>query len=160
MTTLRILVLGGAGAQNTSVARELARSGHDVRILSRNAKSEQAVALAAVPHITVLEGDTYDDTTLIRSLRDIDAVYVNTNGFAIGEKSEIYWGIRIYELAYAADVKHFIYGSLPYVSKKGGFDPKYRVPFVDGKAKVVGMIYPSPSFLKEQQLTVGLTQST
>ena len=29
-----------------------------------------------------------------------------------------------------------MYSGLPYVSRNGGFDPKRRVPFVDGKAKV------------------------
>lgn len=42
----------------------------------------------------------------------------------------------MYELARGAGVKHFVYGGLPYVSANGGFDPKSRVPFVDGKGKV------------------------
>jgi uncharacterized protein YbjT (DUF2867 family) len=141
-TTSRFLILGGAGAQNSSVARELALSGHKISILSRTATSDQAIALSALPNIDVLEGDTYDEATLLRVLQGMDGIYVNTNGFAIGEKSEIYWGIRIYELAYAAGVKHLIYGALPYVSKKRNFDPKYRVPFVDGKAKVAGDVLP------------------
>ena len=138
-TQLSILILGGAGIQNSYVARELAHGGHHVQVLTRNSASDHATSLASEPQITVIQGDTYDEKALVASLHGIDAVFVNTNGFAIGEKSEIYWGVRIYELSIAAGVKHFIYSSLPYVSKKGGFDPKYRVPFVDGKAKVAGM---------------------
>ncbi|KAF7549283.1 hypothetical protein G7046_g8399 [Stylonectria norvegica] len=133
---LSILVLGGAGIQNTYVARELAQSGHHVRVLTRDSTSEHAVCLASTPNITIFEGDTYNEKPLAVGLEGIDAVFVNTNGFAIGEKSEIYWGIRIYELCIAAGVKHFIYSTLPYVSKKGAFQSQYRVPFVDGKAKV------------------------
>lgn len=151
VTSLNILVLGGAGAQNSIVARELARNGHSVSILTRDARSEQAVSLAALPNIKVVEGDTYDEVSLNQALKGVDAVFVNTNGFAIGERSEIYWGIRIYELSHAAGVKHFIYSSLPYVSKKGGYKPEYRVPFVDGKAKVVGTFPLLPLLLPPQQ---------
>lgn len=134
-----ILILGGAGAQNSAVARELVKNeDFSVKILSRNAKSEESVSLAAIPRITVVEGDTYDEDNLVAAFEGVYGVFVNTNGFAIGEKAEIFWGIRIYEIAYWAGVKHFVYSSLPFVSKKSGFNPKYRVPFVDGKAKVVG----------------------
>ncbi|KAI9656581.1 MAG: hypothetical protein M1821_004788 [Bathelium mastoideum] len=144
-SSLNVLILGGAGAQNSFVARELARGGHLVRILSRDTTSEQSLALSATPQIVVVQGDTYNEQVLLSNLLGIDAIFVNTNGFAIGEKSEIYWGIRIYELAYRTGVRHFIYSSLPYVSKKGGFDPKYRVPFVDGKAKVVEYLRSQPT---------------
>ncbi|PNP56301.1 hypothetical protein THARTR1_03826 [Trichoderma harzianum] len=134
-----ILILGGAGAQNSAVARELVKNeSFSVKILSRNAKSEESVSLAAIPRITVVEADTYDEDNLTAAFEGVHAVFVNTNGFAIGEKAEIFWGVRIYEIAYWAGVKHFVYSSLPFVSKKSGFNPKYRVPFADGKAKVVG----------------------
>lgn len=134
-----ILILGGAGAQNSAVARELAKNdSFQVKLLSRLAKSEDNVSLASNPRITVIEGNCYDEDTLVSAFEGVNAVFVNTNGFAIGEKAEIFWGIRMYEIAYWAGVEHFVYSSLPYVSKKSGFNPKYRVPFADGKAKVVG----------------------
>ncbi|KAM0463430.1 hypothetical protein ACHAO4_000144 [Trichoderma viride] len=132
---LNILILGGAGAQNSYVAQELAQAGHKVRILSRDTEKEEPKKLAALSGIEVIKGDTYDEEVLISAFKNIDSVFVNTNGFAIGEKSEIYWSIRIYEIALWAGVNHFIYSTLPYVSKKSGFNPKFRVPFVDGKAK-------------------------
>lgn len=137
-TSLHVLVLGGVGAQNSYVAQELAKAGHKVRILSRDTEKEEPKKLAAISGIEVIKGDTYDEDALVSAFQDIQSVFVNTNGFAIGEKSEIYWSLRIYEIAYWAGVKHFIYSTLPYVSKKGSFDPKYRVPFVDGKAKFAG----------------------
>ncbi|KAL7941302.1 hypothetical protein V8C42DRAFT_360927 [Trichoderma barbatum] len=141
-----ILILGGAGAQNSAVARELAKNeSFSVKILSRSAKSEENVSLVAIPRISVIEGDCYDEDTLISAFEGVHAVFVNTNGFAIGEKAEIFWGIRMYEIAYWFGVKHFIYSSLPFVSKKSGFNPKYRVPFVDGKAKVVDFLKAQPT---------------
>lgn len=137
-TPLNILILGGVGAQNSHVAKELAVAGHKVRILTRDTQKRGARELAALPGIEIVQGDTYDEETLEVALRGIQSVYVNTNGFAIGERSEIYWSIRIYEIAYWAGVKHFVYSTLPYVSRRSGFNPKFRVPFVDGKAKFAG----------------------
>ncbi|KAJ5120050.1 hypothetical protein N7448_010719 [Penicillium atrosanguineum] len=126
-----ILVLGGAGAQTSFVVRELAKSeAWKVRLLTRNPQAEEAASLATLPRVQIIEGDCYDENTLFSAFRGIDACFVNTNGFAIGEKSEIFWGIRMYEIAHWAALCHLY-------RKKGNFDPKYRVPFVDGKAKVV-----------------------
>ncbi|PNP47888.1 hypothetical protein TGAMA5MH_00940 [Trichoderma gamsii] len=141
-----ILILGGAGVQNAAVARELVTNkSFSVKLLSRNIKSEECVSLSTIPRISLVQGDCYDEDTLVSAFEGVDAVFVNTNGFAIGEKAEIFWGIRMYEIAYWAGVKHFIYSSLPAVSKKSGYNPKYRVPFVDGKAKVVEYLRAQPT---------------
>jgi hypothetical protein len=63
---------------------------------------------------------------------------------AIGEKAEIYWGIRLYELARELGVKHFVYAGLEYASKLGNFNPKYRTGNLDGKGKVVDFISHQP----------------
>jgi nucleoside-diphosphate-sugar epimerase len=130
-----ILFLGGAGAQNSVIAKAFAATGnYTVHVLTRSiARSE----LEGIPDLKLIEGDCYDEKALWKVLAGAEFVYVNTNGFAIGESKEIYWGIRMYEMARWAGVKHFVYAGLPYVTQNGGFDPKRRVPFVDGKAKVV-----------------------
>jgi hypothetical protein len=94
--------------------------------------------------VTIFEGDAYDEATLRKAFIGIDYAFVNTNGFAIGEKAEIYWGIRLYELAREFGVKHFIYAGLEYASKLGNFDPKYRTGHLDGKGKVVDYISAQP----------------
>ena len=90
--------------------------------------------------MTIVEGDSYFESDLVRALAGATHVFANTNGFAIGEKAEIYWGTRLYELARGAGVKHFVYAGLEYASKLGNFDPKYRCGHLDGKGKVVDYI--------------------
>lgn len=136
---LTILVLGGAGAQNSAVVRELAKNKlFSIKLLSRDIGSQECISLAALNQVTLIQGNCYDEATLVEAFEDVDACFVNTNGFAIGEKSEIFWGIRMYDIAYWAGVKHFVYSSLPPALKRSGFNPRYRVPFVDAKAKVSG----------------------
>jgi uncharacterized protein YbjT (DUF2867 family) len=116
-----------------------------VRVITRNASSKDAIELATIPGVTVFEGNSYDEPTLRKAFEGVDYVFANTNGFAIGEMAEIYWGIRIYELCREFGVKHFVYASLEYASKLGNFDPKYRCGHVDGKGKVADYISAQPS---------------
>ena len=135
-----VLILGGAGAQNTVVTKVLSAAGnYAVRVLTRSTSSAHATELGVLPNVDLVEGDCYDEDALQSAFEAVDLCFVNTNGFAIGEKNEIYWSIRMYEIARGAGIKHFIYSSLPYVSRNGNFDQKRRVPFVDGKAKVSRM---------------------
>jgi hypothetical protein len=46
----------------------------------------------------------------------------------------MFWTMRIYELAIHHKIKHFMFGNLEYVTKKGGCDPKYRTGIMIGKA--------------------------
>ena len=134
-----ILFLGGAGTQNAAIIKEFAaQRKYSLKLLTRSLTSSHAIEIAAIPDVELLEGSAYDEKDLASSIKGVDYLLVNTNGFATGEAKEIYWGIRIYEHAVWAGVKHFVYSGLPYVSKNGGFDPERRVPFVDGKGKVVG----------------------
>jgi hypothetical protein len=114
-------------------------------VLTRNASSAEAKDLASLPGVTIIEGNSYHEPTLRQALEEVEYVFANTNGFAIGEMSEIYWGIRLYELARGAGVKHFLYAGLEYASRLGNFDPKYRTGHLDGKGKVVDYIATQPT---------------
>ncbi|KAJ5761949.1 uncharacterized protein N7511_005331 [Penicillium nucicola] len=144
--TKTVLVIGGTGAQGVPVVKALATgSKYNIRVLTRSASSQDAAALASLPGVTIFEGNAYDENTLRKAFKDITHVFANTNGFAIGEKAEIYWGIRLYELSREFQVEHFLYAGLEYSSKLGNFNSKYRCGHLDGKGKVVDFISAQPT---------------
>lgn len=115
-----------------------------MRIITRTASSEEARDLSTIPGVTIFEGDAYNEKDLRKAFESADFVFANTNGFAIGEKAEIYWGIRLYELSREFYVQHFVWAGLEYASALGNYDRKYRTGHLDGKAKVT-------EFLKAQK---------
>jgi len=132
-----VLILGGAGAQNSTVTKALSTSGaYTIHLLTRSTLSSHTAELGYLPNIKLIEGDCYNEKYLTSAFKGVDLCFVNTNGFAIDEKNEIYWGIRIYEIARWSGIKHFLYSFLQHVTKNRDFNPKRRVPFVDKKAKV------------------------
>lgn len=58
------------------------------------------------------------------------------DGFNSGEKTEIFWTIRAYELAIEEGIKFYVHGNLDYVYKKSGFDPKFRTGHYDAKGRM------------------------
>src|ERR1700712_4326141 len=110
----KILVIGGTGAQGAAVVRVLDATNHyNIVILTRNASSSHAKELAS-PNVSFIEGNCFNEDDLIKAFQGIDSCYVNIDGFAVGEKAEVYWGVRIYEIAVWAGVKHFVYGGIDY----------------------------------------------
>lgn len=95
--------------------------------------------------MTIIEGEVYNEDTLRKAFTGVDYAFVNTNGFAIGQAKEIYWGIRMYEIAAGCGVKHFLWAGLEYGSKLGNWDPKYRVGHLDGKGKVSDYLAAQPT---------------
>ncbi|KUJ16759.1 NAD(P)-binding protein [Mollisia scopiformis] len=141
-----VLAIGGTGAQGISVVKGLARdSKYNVRVLTRSTKSKPALELAALPGVTIVSGDGYNEAGLHSAFSSgIDIAFVNTNGFAIGEKAEIYWGIRIFEIAAEHGVKHFIWANLESSYKVSGYQPRFRTGHFDGKHKVADWISAQP----------------
>ena len=138
----KILIIGGTGAQGSAIVHALSKTGkYDLHVLTRNLKSAAAQELQEVGHITLIEGDSSNAADLRRAFQGIYACYVNTNGFALGEKDELWWGIKTFELAAEAGVKHYVCAGLPYVFKRSGYNPKYNVGHLDGKGRVVGETY-------------------
>lgn len=69
---------------------------------------------------------------------------MNIDGFNCGEKSELFWGIRAYEIAISVGLKFYVWGNLDYGLKKADWDPKYRCGHYDGKGRVGGKSNSSP----------------
>ncbi|PWY65990.1 NmrA family protein [Aspergillus heteromorphus CBS 117.55] len=141
-----ILVIGGTGAQGIPVVKALATNPeYTIKIITRDTTSPSAQYLTTLPSVTLIPGTPYSEPTLHSALSNTDIVFANTNGFALGEKAEIYWGIRLYELCRQHAISHFIYAGLEYGSKLGNFLPKYRCGHLDGKGKVVQFLSAQPT---------------
>jgi hypothetical protein len=135
--TSKIFVIGGTGAQGMPVIRALvADEKYSVRFLSRDSTSRRAKDLLALGNVSVLEGSFADETVLREGFRGCDGAFINIDGFNTGEKTEMYWAIRSYEIAIEEGIKFFVYGNLDYGLKKSGYDSKFRTGHYDGKGRV------------------------
>lgn len=139
-----ILIIGATGAQGGAVVKYLSSTGnYNIVALTRSATSSQATALAALPNVELLLSKVqtgYDTEAFVSAAKSADYVLVNTDGFAIGELAETFWGIRLFELAARAGVKHFIYSGLDSNGKKSGYHPELYVGHYEGKARVQGKL--------------------
>lgn len=61
---------------------------------------------------------------------------MNLNSWALGIKSEIFWGIRIFEIAVQCGVKHYIWSSLDNYFLETKYDDALRVGHYYGKGHV------------------------
>ena len=140
-TTSKIFVIGGTGAQGSPIVRALvADKKYSVRVLSRDSTSRRAKALLALDNVSVLEGSFADEAILREGFRGCDGAFINIDGFNTGEKTEMYWAIRSYEIAIEEGIKFFVYGNLDYGLKKSGYDPRFRAGHYDGKGRVAEWI--------------------
>jgi hypothetical protein len=140
-TTSTIFVIGGTGAQGMPVVRDLVADGkYSVRVLTRDASSSRAKALLALGNVSIVEGSFADDDVLREGFRGCDGAFVNIDGFNTGEKTEMYWAIRSYEIAIEEGIKFFVYGNLDYALKKSGYDSKFRTGHYDGKGRIAEWI--------------------
>jgi hypothetical protein len=78
----------------------------------------------------------YDVESFLSAASRSEFVFINTERFTLGEQAEIYWGIRLFELARKAGVEHFIYSGLDHNGKETAFDPKSYAGHYEGKARV------------------------
>ncbi len=65
--------------------------------------------------------------------RGCDGVLGNVDDLNCGEKTEIYWVIRAYELAIEEWIKFYDYSNLGFVHKESGCDPNLRSGHYGGK---------------------------
>lgn len=138
----KILIIGATGAQGGAVARHLSSTGrYQITAFTRSTSSPHSVQLASLPNVKLAINDAssgYDNKAFMSAASDSDYVFVNTDGFAMGEQAETYWGIRLFELSLRAGVKHFIYSGLDSVGPKSNYDPELYTGHYQGKARVQG----------------------
>lgn len=133
----RIFVIGATGAQGIPVVRSLVSDGrYTVLALSRDAQSTRAKSLLDFGGVSILEGTFADEAVLREGFRTCDGAFVNIDGFNSGERTEMYWAIRCYEIALEEGIRFFIYGNLDYTVKKAGYDSRFRTGHYDGKGRI------------------------
>ncbi|KAH6874026.1 hypothetical protein B0T10DRAFT_465904 [Thelonectria olida] len=140
MATRVIAVIGGTGAQGIPVVRDLAKSGdYNVRALTRNADTARFKEIQSYgPPGTVepVVGTFTSEEALRELFRGTWGAFVNIDGFNCGEKTEIYWSIRAYELAIEEGVKFYVYSNLAYAYKLSGYKPEFRGGHYDAKGRI------------------------
>jgi hypothetical protein len=111
---------------------------YSVRVLTRDLSSESARNLAELANVTLIEGHQDNQKDLHRAFHGVYGAYVNTDGFTLGEKAELFYGIRAYEIARHEKVSHYIWANTDYAVKKAGWDEKYHTGHMDAKGRIGG----------------------
>lgn len=133
----RIFVIGGTGAQGMPIIKSLVGDGkYHVRILTRDPSSRRAKDLGALPNVELFVGTLASEVSLRNGFCGCDGAFVNIDGFNTGEKTEMYWAIRTYEIAIEEGINFFVYGNLGYSLKMGNYDSKFRSGHLDGKGRM------------------------
>ncbi|KZT04509.1 NAD(P)-binding protein [Laetiporus sulphureus 93-53] len=154
-----ILVIGATGAQGLAVINKLlapcedsSPSPYAVRALTRNPDSRRAKSLQA-RGIECVKGRFDDFDAVAAALKGVYGAWINTDGFTVGEEKEVWCGIRIYELAKQAGVRHYVWSSLDYASKLGNYNPLYKCEHYDGKGRVADFLKSQPSVVSDTDLS-------
>ncbi|KAK4942585.1 hypothetical protein LTR10_017714 [Elasticomyces elasticus] len=144
-----IVIVGGTGAQGSAVVQQLSDTNKfKVLVLTRSTTSPPAQEIAALPNVELIVGNAsfgYDLEAFYKAAQQSQYAFINTDGFALGEQAETYFGIRLFELSLRAGVKHFIYSGLDYNGKKSGYDPTLYVGHYEGKARVQEFMRAQPN---------------
>jgi hypothetical protein len=82
--------------------------------------------------------DSQDD--LQRAFHGVYGAWVNTDSFTLGEKNELFYGIRAYEIARCEGVQHYIWSNIAYALKRGNWDRKYHFAHGDAKGRISDFI--------------------
>jgi len=58
----------------------------------------------------------------------------------LGEKAELFYGIRAYEIARAEGVKHYVWANIEYALKNCGWNEDYHCGHMDAKGRIGNFI--------------------
>ncbi|KAJ7035006.1 NAD-P-binding protein [Mycena alexandri] len=155
-----ILVIGGTGAQGTAVINSLlapsedgAPSPYQVRVLTRDPSSRRAKEFAS-RGIECVQGSFDNLATVAAAFEGVYGAWVNTDSFTVGEQKEIYLGIKIFEAAKRArSLKHYVWSSLDYSTKKGDYNPDYNVEHHNAKGIVADFMKAQESIVSQSGMS-------
>jgi hypothetical protein len=109
---------------------------YHVRVLTRDTSSRRAQELLSMGNVELFQGSFANESVLHNGLRGCDGAFVNIDGLNTGEKTEMYWAIRTYEIAIEEGIRFFVYGNLCYSLKAAAYDSKFRCGNLDGKGRI------------------------
>lgn len=119
------------------ISIELHQYGYNIRVLTRDENSEHSKKLKdLVPTVQFVIGGPTDETALRSAFVGVDYAFVNLNSFSLGIKNELYWGIRIFEIAVQNRVKHYVWSSLDDYALETQYDDAIRCGHYYGKGHV------------------------
>ncbi|KAJ6580334.1 hypothetical protein B0H10DRAFT_2341249 [Mycena sp. CBHHK59/15] len=157
--------LGATGAQGRAVIDALlapagdgSASPYSMRALTRDPTSKYALQLSEKFKGVEFQGTFDDFDTVAAAFVGVYGAWTNKDGFTVGEMKEIYFGMRIFEIAKESlSMRHYVWSNLPYPTKDTGFNPEYKVGQMDGKATMGEWPQAQPfnDSLSWSQLTTG-----
>ncbi|KAF2099035.1 NAD(P)-binding protein [Rhizodiscina lignyota] len=136
MTNKTAVIIGGTGAGGIPVVRELSKHNYNVRVLTRNPDDAHSKSLTSIPNVTLYAGDIKDVEALRAAFKGAHLAFVNLNSWVLGIKNEIFWGIRIFEIAVQCGIEHYIWSSLDNFFLETKYDDDLRVGHYYGKGHV------------------------
>jgi NmrA-like family len=117
----------------------LSESGrYHTRILTRDTNSKRAQELASLPNVSLIQGTQDNQKDLHAAFKGVYGTWVNFDGFTLGERNELFYGTRAYEIARHEKVQHYIWANCDYALKKSGWDEAYHWGHNDAKGRIGG----------------------
>lgn len=90
--------------------------------------------------MTLIQGSQDSQPDLHRAFKGVYGAWVNTDGFTLGEKNELFYGFRAYEIARHHGVQHYVYASTDYALKDANWNDLYHWGHNDAKGRVAEFI--------------------
>uniref|UniRef100_A0A0B7K5L8 NmrA-like domain-containing protein n=1 Tax=Bionectria ochroleuca TaxID=29856 RepID=A0A0B7K5L8_BIOOC len=107
-----------------------------VRALTRNLESPRAKLISDLPNVTLVRGSQDNQEDLHNLFRGAHGAWVNLDGFTLGEKDELFYGFRAYEIARSERVQHYVWANIEYALENAGFDERFHCGHMDSKGRV------------------------
>jgi uncharacterized protein YbjT (DUF2867 family) len=136
----RVAITGATGRQGGAVARLMLRNGWNVRAITGDPRSGQALALADLG-AELIEANLVTQSDLVRAFVDCNGVFGVTDFWEHGLKREVDQGANIVAAARTAGVSHLVFSSIGAADRVTGLGLKHfdSKKMIEDKVKMSGM---------------------
>jgi UDP-arabinose 4-epimerase len=150
---MKVLVTGGAGYVGSHTVRELLSAGHDV-VVYDNLSTGHRELVEGVPLVVA---DIADHSTLLRALRDVDAVMHFAGSAYVGEsiadprkyfRNNVEYGLKFVDAVLASGVRRLVFSSSCAI-----YGVPSQLPIVESSAKSPINPYGATKLFLEQVLS-------